>query len=43
MSDFREQALHYHAHPVPGKISVELTKPAETVKDLSVGIQPGRG
>ena len=29
--DFRQQALHYHAYPTPGKISVELTKPADTV------------
>ncbi|CAM4063597.1 malic enzyme-like NAD(P)-binding protein [Pseudoalteromonas byunsanensis] len=41
MSNFREQALHYHAHPVPGKISVELTKPAETVKDLALAYSPG--
>jgi malate dehydrogenase (oxaloacetate-decarboxylating)(NADP+) len=41
MSDFREQALHYHAHPVPGKISVELTKPAETVQDLALAYSPG--
>ncbi|WP_064664277.1 malic enzyme-like NAD(P)-binding protein [Pseudoalteromonas sp. MQS005] len=41
MSDFREQALHYHAHPVPGKISIELSKPAETVKDLALAYSPG--
>ena len=41
MSDFREQALLYHAHPVPGKISIELTKPAETVKDLALAYSPG--
>ena len=41
MSDFREQALHYHSHPVPGKISIELTKPAETVKDLALAYSPG--
>lgn len=41
MSDFREQALHYHAHPVPGKISIELTKPAETVNDLALAYSPG--
>ena len=41
MSDFREQALHYHAHPVPGKISIELTKPAETAKDLALAYSPG--
>jgi malate dehydrogenase (oxaloacetate-decarboxylating)(NADP+) len=41
MSDFREQALHYHAHPVPGKISIALTKPAETVQDLALAYSPG--
>lgn len=41
MSDFRQQALDYHAQPVPGKISVELTKPAESVKDLALAYSPG--
>lgn len=41
MSDIREQALHYHSEPVAGKISIELTKPAETVKDLALAYSPG--
>ncbi|WP_199610866.1 malic enzyme-like NAD(P)-binding protein [Flocculibacter collagenilyticus] len=41
MSDFKEQALKYHAEPVPGKISIELTKPAETVTDLALAYSPG--
>ena len=41
MSDFKEQALKYHAEPVPGKISIELTKPAETVNDLALAYSPG--
>lgn len=41
MSDFRQQALDYHAKPVPGKISIELTKPAETVTDLALAYSPG--
>ena len=41
MSDFRQQALDYHAKPTPGKISVELTTPAETVKDLALAYSPG--
>ena len=41
MSDFRQQALDYHAFPTPGKISVELTTPAETVKDLALAYSPG--
>ncbi|KKD00054.1 MULTISPECIES: malic enzyme-like NAD(P)-binding protein [Photobacterium] len=39
--DFRQQALHYHAYPVPGKISVELSKPANTVEDLALAYSPG--
>ncbi|ROV59373.1 malate dehydrogenase [Vibrio ponticus] len=38
---FRQQALDYHANPIPGKISVELTKPAETAKDLALAYSPG--
>lgn len=41
MSDFRQQALDYHALPTPGKISIELTKPAETVRDLALAYSPG--
>lgn len=41
MSDFRQKALDYHSKPVPGKISVELTKPAESVGDLALAYSPG--
>jgi malate dehydrogenase (oxaloacetate-decarboxylating)(NADP+) len=41
MTDIRQQALDYHAHPIPGKISVELSKPAETSEDLSLAYSPG--
>jgi malate dehydrogenase (oxaloacetate-decarboxylating)(NADP+) len=41
MSDFREQALRYHAQPKPGKISIEISKPAETVTDLALAYSPG--
>ena len=41
MSDFREQALRYHAQPRPGKISIEISKPAETVTDLALAYSPG--
>ena len=41
MTDFRQQALDYHALPKPGKISVELTTPAETSEDLSLAYSPG--
>jgi len=39
--DFRQQALDYHAYPVPGKIAVALTKPADTVEDLALAYSPG--
>ena len=41
MTDFRQQALDYHAYPTPGKISVELTTAAETSHDLSLAYSPG--
>ncbi|EJI85074.1 phosphotransacetylase [Alishewanella aestuarii B11] len=41
MSDFREQALRYHAEPRPGKISIEISKAAETVTDLALAYSPG--
>lgn len=41
MTDFRQQALDYHQYPTPGKISVELTTPAETSLDLSLAYSPG--
>ena len=41
MTDLRQQALDYHQYPTPGKISVELTTPAETSKDLSLAYSPG--
>ena len=41
MTDFRQQALDYHAYPTPGKISVALTKPAENSEDLSLAYSPG--
>ena len=41
MKDFRQQALDYHAKPIPGKISIEITKAAETVDDLALAYSPG--
>ncbi|WP_282177929.1 malic enzyme-like NAD(P)-binding protein [Vibrio nereis] len=38
---FRQQALDYHAYPTAGKISVELTTPAETANDLALAYSPG--
>lgn len=39
--DLNKAALEYHEFPRPGKISVELTKPAETARDLSLAYSPG--
>jgi malate dehydrogenase (oxaloacetate-decarboxylating)(NADP+) len=39
--DFRQAALDYHAEPHPGKIRVELSKPAETQQDLALAYSPG--
>lgn len=41
MTDLRQQALDYHQFPSPGKISIELTTPAETSKDLALAYSPG--
>lgn len=42
MSDTRKQAaLDYHAFPVPGKLSIELSTSAETQEDLSLAYSPG--
>ena len=39
--EIKQAALDYHALPKPGKISIELTKPAETALDLSLAYSPG--
>lgn len=39
--DLKREALAYHADPQPGKISIELTKPAESLRDLSLAYSPG--
>lgn len=42
MSDkLRQAALHYHSHPVPGKVSIALSKPTLTQQDLSLAYTPG--
>ncbi len=41
MSDFCQKALDYHQYLTPGKISVELTKPADSAKDLALAYSPG--
>ncbi len=38
--DINAAALIYHQEPVPGKIGIALTKPAETQWDLSLAYRP---
>ncbi|GAA0417644.1 malic enzyme [Cocleimonas flava] len=37
----KKEALEYHLNPKPGKIAIEITKPTETQKDLSLAYTPG--
>ncbi len=37
----KEEALEYHAKPVPGKIAIEVTKPVKDARDLSIAYSPG--
>lgn len=39
--DFKQDALDYHAHPKPGKVSVEITTSAATQNDLALAYSPG--
>lgn len=39
--EINQAALDYHANPRPGKISVELTKPTATQRDLALAYTPG--
>lgn len=39
--DLKDAALHYHAHPKPGKTSVALTKSTDTQQDLALAYTPG--
>ncbi len=42
MSDnFKQDALDYHANPKPGKLSIEISTPAETSRDLALAYSPG--
>ena len=36
-----QEALDFHSHPVPGKISMAPTKPMGTQRDLSLAYSPG--
>ena len=37
----KEAALQYHEHPTPGKLSIRVTKPMATQRDLSLAYSPG--
>ncbi|WP_394183103.1 malic enzyme-like NAD(P)-binding protein [Marinomonas posidonica] len=39
--DMKQAALDYHENPVPGKLSVTISKPTETARDLSLAYSPG--
>lgn len=41
MSDLKKRALDYHQFPMPGKLSVESSKPCATQDDLSLAYTPG--
>lgn len=36
-----QQALDFHAHPTPGKLALQPTKPMATQRDLSLAYSPG--
>lgn len=40
-SSLKENALHYHEFPKPGKLEISLTKPTATQSDLSLAYTPG--
>lgn len=40
-NEFKKAALAYHAEPTPGKISIELSTPADTLEDLALAYSPG--
>ena len=41
IEDLKKATLAYHEKPTPGKISINVTKPANTVDDLSLAYSPG--
>lgn len=40
-SNLKQAALDYHEFPSPGKIRIELSKPADTATDLALAYSPG--
>jgi malic enzyme len=41
--EFRERALDYHRHPVPGKLQIQPTKRMVNQLDLALAYSPRRG
>jgi malate dehydrogenase (oxaloacetate-decarboxylating)(NADP+) len=39
--NIKQAALDYHQFPKPGKISIELTTPAQSARDLALAYSPG--
>lgn len=37
----KKKALEYHQYPKPGKLSISISKPTETQRDLSLAYTPG--
>lgn len=37
----KQKALEYHQNPKPGKLAINITKPTESQKDLSLAYTPG--
>ena len=37
----KKDALHYHLHPKPGKLEIQLSKSCTTQRDLSLAYSPG--
>ncbi len=40
-AEINQAALAYHAQPTPGKVSIQVTKPNATQRDLSLAYTPG--
>ena len=40
-NDLKNQALHYHEFPLPGKVRVQATKPLSNQRDLALAYSPG--
>lgn len=38
---FIKQALHYHRHPTPGKLSIAISKSTDSQEDLALAYSPG--